>query len=67
MDYPSGVLPLDHITRHLIQKKQSLDEASRYLIELRSQKIPKEIQPFVDNLLMLIERLHKSLEHEKKL
>ncbi|MBT0887938.1 MULTISPECIES: sensor histidine kinase [Acinetobacter] len=58
-------LPLDHITRHLIQKKQSLDEASRYLIELRSQKIPKEIQPFVDNLLMLIERLHKSLEHEK--
>lgn len=58
-------LPLDQMTRHLIQKKQSLDEASRYLIELKSQKIPKEIQPFVDNLLMLIERLHKSLEHEK--
>ena len=57
--------PLDQIAQHLSQKKQYLSDAATYLIELKTQKIPKEIQPFVDGLLQLIHDLHQSLENEK--
>lgn len=58
-------MPLQNISNTLIQKKHNLSESARYLIELKSKNIPKEIQPFVDNLFDLIQQLHKSLENEK--
>lgn len=57
--------PLDRITENLIEKKDNLSDATSYLVDLKTKKIPKEIQPFVDNLLGLIHRLHNSLENEK--
>ncbi len=57
--------PLDQIAQHLGHKKQNLSDAATYLIELKTQNIPKEIQPFVDGLLELIQNLHQSLENEK--
>lgn len=57
--------PLDQITQHLKHKKQHLSDAATYLLELQTQNIPKEIQPFVDGLLELIHNLHQSLENEK--
>ncbi|RGD93482.1 sensor histidine kinase [Acinetobacter sp. SWAC57] len=57
--------PLDQIARHLSHKKQHLSDAATYLLELKTQNIPKEIQPFVDGLLQLIYDLHQSLENEK--
>ncbi len=57
--------PLDQIARHLSHKKQHLSDAATYLLELKTQNIPKEIQPFVDGLLELIHDLHQSLENEK--
>lgn len=57
--------PLQNISNTLIKKKQNLSESALYLIELKSQNTPKEIQPFVDNLFDLIQQLHKSLENEK--
>lgn len=57
--------PLDQIAQHLSHKKQHLSDAATYLLELKTQNIPKEIQPFVDGLLELIQNLHQSLENEK--
>lgn len=57
--------PLDQIAQRLGHKKQNLSDASTYLIELKTQNIPREIQPFVDGLLELIHNLHQSLENEK--
>ena len=57
--------PLDQIAQRVKQRKQHFSNATTELLELKAQNVPQEIQPFVDNLLMLIERLHKSLEHEK--
>lgn len=57
--------PLDQIAQHLSHKKQHLSDAATYLLELKTQNIPKEIQPFVDGLLELIHDLHQSLENEK--
>lgn len=57
--------PLDQIARHLSHKKHNLSDAATYLLELKTQNIPKEIQPFVDSLLELIHDLHQSLENEK--
>ncbi|ENW20741.1 ATP-binding protein [Acinetobacter haemolyticus] len=57
--------PLDQIAQHLSHKKQHLSDAATYLLELKTQNIPKEIQPFVDGLLELIHNLHQSLENEK--
>jgi len=57
--------PLDQIAQHLNHKKQHLSDAATYLLELKTQNIPKEIQPFVDGLLELIQNLHRSLENEK--
>lgn len=59
--------PLDQIAQHLSHKKQHLSDAATYLLELKTQNIPKEIQPFVDGLLQLIHDLHQSLENEKVL
>ncbi|HAV3581653.1 ATP-binding protein [Acinetobacter baumannii] len=57
--------PLDQIAQHLNHKKQHLSDAATDLLELKTQNIPKEIQPFVDGLLELIHDLHQSLENEK--
>lgn len=57
--------PLDQIAQHLSHKKQHLSDAATYLLQLKNQNIPKEIQPFVDGLLKLIHDLHQSLENEK--
>ncbi|APR71595.1 MULTISPECIES: ATP-binding protein [Acinetobacter] len=57
--------PLDQIAQHLSHKKQHFSDAATYLLELKTQNIPKEIQPFVDGLLELIHNLHQSLENEK--
>lgn len=57
--------PLDQIAQRLSDKKQHLSDAATYLLELKTQNIPKEIQPFVDSLLELIHNLHQSLENEK--
>ena len=57
--------PLDQIAQHVTQKKQNLSEAASYLLALKTQNIPTEIQPFVDSLIELIQNLHESLENEK--
>lgn len=56
---------LDSISNNLVEKKPNLSEATSYLLDLKMQTIPKEIQPFVDNILELIESLNLSLENEK--
>ncbi|HHP7907821.1 ATP-binding protein [Acinetobacter baumannii] len=57
--------PLDQIAQLLSLKKHHLSDATTYLMKLKTQNIPKEIQPFVDGLLELIHNLHQSLENEK--
>ncbi|NNP71727.1 two-component sensor histidine kinase [Acinetobacter defluvii] len=57
--------PLDQMAQHVTEKKQSLSEAASYLLALKTQNIPTEIQPFVDSLIELIQNLHESLENEK--
>lgn len=57
--------PLDDMARQLADKQHSLSDAAHYLQHLDARKIPKEVQPFVDNSNQLIQNLHHSLENEK--
>lgn len=57
--------PLDSMARQLSLKKQQLSEAATDLFELKQQSIPKEIYPFVDSILVLIQNLQQRLELEK--
>ncbi len=57
--------PLDQIAQQLHDKRQHLSDAATDLLDLKNKNIPKEIQPFVDHLLELIQNLHQSLENEK--
>ncbi|WP_104471323.1 ATP-binding protein [Acinetobacter indicus] len=57
--------PLDDMAQQLADKQHSLSDAAHYLQHLDARKIPKEVQPFVDNSNQLIQNLHHSLENEK--
>ncbi len=56
--------PLDQIAQRL-RKKEQFSIAANHLLDLNTQNIPNEIQPFVDSILELIQNLHQSLENEK--
>ncbi|MCU4579998.1 sensor histidine kinase N-terminal domain-containing protein [Acinetobacter gyllenbergii] len=59
-------LPLDHIAQRLRkQQDQHSSAAATDLLDLNTENIPKEIQPFVDSIFALVHNLHQSLENEK--
>lgn len=57
---------LDEIATHLNQPNLSLADASQYLATLEPQTMPTEVKPFVVTSAQLIQKLHQSLEHEKR-
>lgn len=56
---------LDMISQHLSQSELSLSTATQYLTTLKPEQIPVEVQPFVNNSTILIQKLHHHLENEK--
>ena len=56
---------LDQIAAHLSQPDLDLNAAADYITRLKPQNIPQEVQPFVNNSMTLIQKLHQSLENEK--
>nr|WP_174505920.1 HAMP domain-containing sensor histidine kinase [Acinetobacter sp. Marseille-Q1620] len=57
--------PIDKMTKSLISYKSIHDLQLEHLTEPEFKSVPKEIQPFIENILNLIKRLHISLENEK--
>ncbi|SPL72653.1 Sensor protein QseC [Acinetobacter stercoris] len=53
------------MTKSLISYKSIHDLQLEHLTEPEFKSVPKEIQPFIENILNLIKRLHISLENEK--
>ena len=57
--------PIEKITLSLIQDEHQPKLSLDNLSQLELTTIPKEIQPFIENILQLVTRLHESLENEK--
>lgn len=57
--------PVDDMTKALIIYKNKHDKELEYLTHRSLKSMPKEIQPFIENILQLVERLQLSLENEK--
>ncbi|OTG67648.1 sensor histidine kinase [Acinetobacter silvestris] len=57
--------PIEKITGLLIHDKNQPNNILENLSEFDLDTIPKEIQPFIENILELVSRLYESLENEK--
>lgn len=57
--------PIESMSQSLNQHKKNHVDELAFLSSLKTENIPNEIQPFVENIIALVARLNESLENEK--
>jgi len=57
--------PIESVSQTLHRHKNSHENELEFLSHLKIKNIPKEIQPFIENIIDLVTRLNESLENEK--